>query len=362
MWGADSRALVRLPTVTSVTSEPRDYSLVGPERAAAHDRGLSDADWYRTPVDRATMKKLVQRSDRPAVVHTVIWLVLLVVFGVLGHLAWGTWWAVPIFFVYGTLYGSLSDARWHECGHGTAFATPWMNTVVYHLASFMDIREAISWKWSHTRHHSDTIIVGLDPEIAYPRPTPFWKIALECFAVLSVWKEWKKIALNVVGRFTAEELEYLPEAERPKAVRTARVYVAIYLAVLLAVIVTGSIEPAMYVVLPTFYGRWLLVLYGTTQHAGLAEDVLDHRLNTRTVYMNRLNRFCYLNMNYHVEHHMFPNVPYHALPALHDAVRADMPPAYPSIAAAYREIIPALRRQHREPGYFVERPLPAGAA
>jgi Na+-transporting NADH:ubiquinone oxidoreductase subunit F len=42
--------------------------------------------------------------------------------------------------------------------------------------------------------------------------------------------------------------------------------------------------------------------------------VLDHRLNCRTVYMNPIHRFLYWNMNYHVEHHMFPLVPYHALP------------------------------------------------
>ena len=53
-------------------------------------------------------------------------------------------------------------------------------------------------------------------------------------------------------------------------------------------------------------------IYGNTQHAGLAENVLDHRLNCRTVYMNPLNRYLYWNMNYHVEHHMFPLVPYHA--------------------------------------------------
>ena len=29
-----------------------------------------------------------------------------------------------------------------------------------------------------------------------------------------------------------------------------------------------------------------MIIYGLTQHAGLAEDVLDHRLNCRTVYMN----------------------------------------------------------------------------
>ena len=43
--------------------------------------------------------------------------------------------------LYGVLYGSASDSRWHECGHGTAFKTPWMNDLVYQVASFMIMRE-----------------------------------------------------------------------------------------------------------------------------------------------------------------------------------------------------------------------------
>jgi fatty acid desaturase len=74
--------------------------------------------------------------------------------------------------------------------------------------------------------------------------------------------------------------------------------------------------------------------------------------------MNRVHRFLYWNMNYDVEHHMFPTVPYHALPALHADVAADMPPVYPSMVAAYREIIPAVARQRHDPSYFVQRPLP----
>ena len=117
----------------------------------------------------------------------------------------------------------------------------------------------------------------------------------------------------------------------------------------------------MYVGLPTLYGGWLTLYFGMTQHPGLAEDVLDHRLNWRTVYMNPLFRFLYWNMNYHVEHHMFPMVPYHALPELHEAMKADMSAPYPSSIAAYREIIPALLRQMKDPTYFVRRELPASA-
>ena len=105
-----------------------------------------------------------------------------------------------------------------------------------------------------------------------------------------------------------------------------------------------------------------MVIYGYTQHAGLAENVLDHRLNCRTVYMHAIHRYLYWNMNYHVEHHMFPLVPYHALPKLHELIKADCPPAYPNILAAYREIIPTVRRQAVDPSYFVRRPLPPPAA
>jgi fatty acid desaturase len=109
------------------------------------------------------------------------------------------------------------------------------------------------------------------------------------------------------------------------------------------------------------YGAWLHVTTGLTQHAGLAEDVLDHRLNSRTVYLNPVMRFLYWNMNYHIEHHMFPMVPYHALPQLHEEMKHYCPPPYPSLFAAYREIIPALIRQMREPGWHIPRELPPGA-
>ena len=104
-----------------------------------------------------------------------------------------------------------------------------------------------------------------------------------------------------------------------------------------------------------------MVIYGDTQHAGLAENVLDHRLNCRTVYMNPINRYLYWNMNYHVEHHMFPLVPYHNLPKLHELVKADMPPPYHGLLEAWREIIPALLRESKDPDYYVKRPLPAPA-
>jgi fatty acid desaturase len=143
--------------------------------------------------------------------------------------------------------------------------------------------------------------------------------------------------------------------------RVARVWTAIYAAVIAACFSMGSILPLMLVGLPRLYGAWHHLMTGLTQHVGLAEDVLDYRLNCRTVYINPFSRFVYWNMNYHVEHHMFPMVPYHALPELHKEMLADCAPPYRGFWDAYREILPTLLRQLRDPNYFIRRQLPPTA-
>ena len=166
---------------------------------------------------------------------------------------------------------------------------------------------------------------------------------------------------HATGRLAEDEKTFVPDIERRRSILVARIYVAIYLARDRACLAFRSILPAMYIGLPSFYGGWMTIFFGLTQHAGLAEDVLDHRLNSRTVYMNPIFRFLYWNMNYHVEHHMFPMVPYHALPGFTRRSRrtARRPIARP--IEAYREIIPTILRQRRDPSHKVRRPLPPGA-
>jgi Na(+)-translocating NADH:ubiquinone oxidoreductase F subunit len=142
----------------------------------------------------------------------------------------------------------------------------------------------------------------------------------------------------------------------------ARIYLAIFLFVIALSVFYQTLLPLMYIGLPTLFGNWLMPIYGYTQHAGLQENVLDHRLNCRTVYMNRVNRFLYWNMNYHVEHHMFPLVPYHALPKLHELMKNDCPKPYNGIIEAFKEIIPAVLKQRKDPTYYVERELPETAS
>ncbi|API57744.1 fatty acid desaturase (plasmid) [Rhizobium leguminosarum] len=340
---------------------PRDYSLEGPLNERARQIGLANAEWYKTPIPRARMKELMQRSDGPATRDTLIWLGALALTGGLGAWFWGTWWCVPFFIVYGVLYGSAGDSRWHECGHGTAFKTPWKNDVVYQIACFLTVRNPSVWKWSHSRHHTDTIIVGRDPEIIAMRPPDLAKVVVNAFGILMVPEAWLAMLRYAAGRISSAEKDFIPESEWPKVIKVARIWTLIYAVVVAIAIYTWSFLPFMLVGFPAMYGAWHMTMTGLTQHIGLAEDVLDHRLNCRTTYINPFSRFIYWNMNYHIEHHMFPMVPYHQLPELHKDVKTDCPPAYQGFLDCYREIIPTLWRQLKDPEHFIHRKLPPGA-
>ena len=90
-----------------------------------------------------------------------------------------------------------------------------------------------------------------------------------------------------------------------------------------------------------------------TQHAGLAENAKDHRKSTRTVILNHFFSFLYSNMEYHIEHHIFPKIPFYNLKKLHKVIQDQMPKPKSGIIDAYKEIIPTIFKQSSDVNYFI---------
>jgi fatty acid desaturase len=72
---------------------------------------------------------------------------------------------------------------------------------------------------------------------------------------------------------------------------------------------------------------------------GLAEHGLTTSDNvfteTRTVRSNRFVSFMMNNLNYHLDHHLFPGVPWYNLPKLHALLREEYVAAGSSIYPSY---------------------------
>jgi fatty acid desaturase len=314
-------------------------------------------DWYRPEIPRGELKRFMARGDAKGLANFGLWLACLAGSGYLAYRAVGSYWVILAFFLYGTIYSSC-DARWHECAHGTPFRTRWLNETFYLLSSVMNMKEGTYMRWSHTRHHTETIMVGLDPEIQVMRPADLRRVVLDFFWIPDAVQMFKAMISHALGRPTKEARDFVPQSEWGKMFFWSRFYLALYALMIVWAIAIRSWLPILFFPLARFYGGWLHQIFSLTQHAGLAENVRDHRLNTRTVQMNPVFRFLYFNMNYHIEHHMFPTVPFHALPDLHDRIEGVLPHTYSGLIAAFREIIPALLKQSKDKDYFVLREIP----
>ncbi len=337
------------------------YDLTSDAGRIAVEDGTANPNWFRPKVDPQDIRALMQKSDTRAIRDTLLWLGLMLVTATGAVALWPSWWSLPFWLIYGVLYGSGGDSRWHECGHQTAFKTAWMNTVVYHIASFMMMRNPAVWRASHVRHHTDTIVVGRDPEIVAMRPPDLARVALMFVGLIDVYTAFKRMFAHAFDHLDPQEATYVAPKDRWRVYLVARIWLGIYAAVIAVAIIAGSVLPVLLVGGPRLYGAWHHVMTGLLQHLGLAENVSDHRLNTRTVLMNPISRFIYLNMNYHLEHHMFTMVPYYNLPKLHELIKHELPTPDTSILAAFRRLFPVLLKQLHYKDAVIVRELPAGA-
>ena len=122
----------------------------------------------------------------------------------------------------------------------------------------------------------------------------------------------RQVVINASGRAVAE---YLPERAKRRIRTEARWMLAIYALAALSLVVTPVLIWVW--ILPMLVGQPFLRLYLLAEH-GRCKPAANMFENTRTTFTNRIVRFLAWNMPYHVEHHAYPAVPFHMLPALHN--------------------------------------------
>ena len=96
--------------------------------------------------------------------------------------------------------------------------------------------------------------------------------------------------------------------------------------------------------LPSLVGQPALRFFLLAEHTG-CPIVGDMLANSRTTLTNRYVRWLTWNMPYHVEHHAYPWLPFHALPGAHEKIRAHVKVTSPGYIAANAEILRAVLKK-----------------
>jgi len=359
-------------------------------------------NWYRCPVDKAVMSRLMKKDDVKGLRQALLQLGLYALTATLSYLAYaginaGNWpWMVPVLlfclFWHGTFAHFMGTIAVHELTHKTPFRTPALNDFFTYFFSFLTWTDPIAYRASHIKHHQVTTHHDLDGEIILPQKLD-WGAAEEgemilpekldrkfivflirnflpfpdpmaCWNRLVMWMKYATGNLNGLGMFAGGQWwvsKIFPESNlelRRKHRNWARVMVIGHLALAATFIATGHWFLVIIFSCSLTYAGWLASVTGLPQHLGMKPDTADFRFCCRTYTCGWFIGFIYWNMQYHVEHHMFPAIPFYNLPALRKEIEQDLPPVQHGLLAVWREIIPVVKRQWKEPGYYYVPEIP----
>jgi len=225
----------------------------------------------------------------------------------------------------------------HDCGHGSFARGRGWNTFVGHCASVLCFMPYFPWKYIHTEHHVWAGNVERDPGLALVRRARDtqklpWLLA-------GAWRTWLPLgsfAQHVVYwsyPITARGSRRLQAPQRWRCAASVALLIVAYVGLPLALpslFTLRNFAPAIFLYL------MLVELVNVPHHVGLTGyqeklPLWKQHLPTRSCnYPPIVSELLVLNFNFHIEHHLFPSLPWYRLRSAHQRVRA-------KLASNYRE-------------------------
>jgi fatty acid desaturase len=202
----------------------------------------------------------------------------------------------------------------HEAVHGTLSSNPVWNRALGAVCAWPVLQNFAAYKVLHLRHHDHLGLPG-DPD-HYDNYTQWtW---------LLVAMHWGRLIAGYPAYITAiPVLGYRQGrgSERFWILFEVACVALMVVGVILSPIPRGLIVHAWLV--PMLFINTLVNVRGMSQHT-LLEHHFDPVLGTRSILTNRVTAFFMCNENYHLEHHLYPGVPWYNLPRLHRELRDDL--------------------------------------
>tara|TARA_Y100001970_G_C13819706_1_gene644227 strand:- start:13 stop:702 length:690 start_codon:yes stop_codon:yes gene_type:complete len=208
--------------------------------------------------------------------------------------------------------------------------------------------EGFRWRRSHTFHHTNTLQTedDYDHEIQVSRPIELFSFFLNFVPLTDLIFPHKLIKYEVIkhsfGKFSPVVEITASKSYQKKILWNSRFYLCIWILIILYSLYIWSFLPIVYIILPTYIGKPIWFAVNVTQHLAAKIDTKDHRLSTYSIKINPILSFLYWNMEYHLEHHMFPSVPSYNLKKLRYEIDDQLPKPFKSLFDFYKSVLPSV--------------------
>ncbi|AFZ01241.1 fatty acid desaturase family protein [Calothrix sp. PCC 6303] len=202
----------------------------------------------------------------------------------------------------------------HEGVHGVLHQNPHWNRIISIICALPVGQNYSAYKVLHLQHHQHLGLKG-DPD-HYSNYTKWnWLQFLMHWGRLIIGYPVYLVVIPILGfrqGNAADKIWIVIEVVLLGIVTTALILSPIERDLL----ISGWLIPMMFI-------NTMVNIRGMSQHT-LLEHEFDPILGTRTITTNAVTRFFMCNENYHLEHHLYPGVPWYNLPKLHQELKDEL--------------------------------------
>lgn len=233
---------------------------------------------------------------------------------------------LTLYFVAGLSLSTLSVLA-HEASHNLFTRSQTIDRCLGFLCGLPVVFSAAGYRIMHPLHHKFLHTEDDPDDIENASSSPTWLRVVYVFVfVAGVYLYLITVPLNAVRKGTPKE----------------RIGVILEWGAMLV------LAAAAWILLPVrmVLKGWLYPLLFAGQFAnvrGIAEHGMttggNEFTDTRTVATNPLLSFMMCNINYHLEHHLYPGIPWYNLPKLHRLLERDYSAAGSSVYTSYGKFL-----------------------
>jgi fatty acid desaturase len=287
-------------------------------------------------VSNKDLKPFLKRNNLNGIIHLVLHLLFILCSGFSIYFFRHTPFQYLAMIIHGVLIAFLY-AGMHECIHKTAFKSKKINEIIGFSIGFIILRSFLNGRFRHMAHHTFTQHPEKDPD-----KVDFPKSYVDYIKHITSITIWIRIIDNLIrhslGKFSKLENEYRPSSVKKLLINETRIMILGYSLIFAYSLYFNSFIFLVYWLLPRILGEPFLRLVRMVEHTG-KDETPDMIQNTRTSFPNKILKFLYWNMPYHIEHHLYANVPFYKLPKFHRLVKPHTNGQEPSILYVHFEIL-----------------------
>jgi len=232
------------------------------------------------------------------------------------------------FFIFSYLFLGLlcsftgTTGMTHEFYHNTVFTNKSVNQIIYKTLCVFNLLNYEYNSVSHKNHHMHNSYDEMDSEKTIEKITFLDLFFLFTINLPSLLSRLKYLILNSLNIFPKGLINNnIGPNLQLKIKNVARIILIVHISILTFFFKYLNFYYYLLLFIAPFTFNIFSNMISRAQHYQLEKNTNDSFRNTRTLRMNFFLEFLNWNMNYHIEHHINPAIPFYNLPKFNKFLR-----------------------------------------